>query len=853
MAGSAKQFGLKFKEALDTVKAKTGRSLADIKDDIGDFIGYKAATINQIQRGRLLPKLKKLELLTRVLVDPRTLDSETLLVPTGFDRAWFEQFLQYGDYPTKARERLIEELFPYQPSNASMPMPDVRPMQPELPPSVSVVGRDKELLALQRQLEVGHVALITGMPGIGKTTLAGALIQLLDPPPDRLFWYTLRGRDGLDSIIYQLANFLAYHDEPAFLQLLSQGRQLNTMLLDQILLTMSGKGYVLCLDDFHRQGDTEIVNQILTPLLQGAKQGDFTLLIVSREAPPGIYGIDMKSFTVEGLNEKAVTQLLSQLNQSTSDDMNTVLHRLTQGNPQFLILAATILNQQQNLDNLLNRIGEEIDIERFMLAEVDENLDDDEQDVMRSISICMDYPATYPLIEEIADQGNLRKALNHLCHRHLLLVYKDWDATRYSQHAIVQQFYYGQIRRKERQAMHARAAAYYSLEEQDAFKAALHYEKAGEFEQAAAQLIDENTLSLIYQGRALEAGNLLEKLISKFPENLELQNRIHLARGAYLRIQGRYSEAISAFTTVKQRVESAEEQVNFLSEIARTYRRQSAFDQALETFQQVMDIYRHNPALPVDPKILNGLGWTYDSLGNLEQANRYFQEVWNNHRDSLTTDIAANTLLGIGSIEWQTGNIDAAEQHFLESRRLFEQTNDLIGKTQSTNNLGIVYFKQDRLDEAFDCWDEALEISRSIGAMNELLVGYNNVASAHILNGQYSHAIRYLSDALPLAKRSQNRQMLSRIYGGLAEAELGRNQLSQAANYLSQASQWAADGNYEAERGIIAYLSAALALAEDNHEQALQFVEDAIPLLEKTHQSDYLVLSQSLQKQILQN
>lgn len=46
MAGLAKKLGLKFKQALETIKTKIGCSLANIKDDVGDLSAVQRRKLN---------------------------------------------------------------------------------------------------------------------------------------------------------------------------------------------------------------------------------------------------------------------------------------------------------------------------------------------------------------------------------------------------------------------------------------------------------------------------------------------------------------------------------------------------------------------------------------------------------------------------------------------------------------------------------------------------------------------------------------------------------------------------------------------------------------------------------------
>ena len=363
------------------------------------------------------------------------------------------------------------------------------PPEPERPPDVAgFVGRADELAYYETMLAQAHVAVIVGMVGMGKSALAAKLAQQATEP-GKLFWHTFHPGESIQAIIWKMAGFLAWHGEDGLWQML-QRAQIGggkppppEILFDYLYQLIRGQGYVLVFDDFEHVDEDPLVGQLADRLRQEVLAGEFRLILTSQRLPDFIQAVQVQP--LGGMTAVDAQALLAAQDVHLTAQQAAALHARTEGNAELLVLAAQALKRAGQPERLIDRLAESADIERFLLKEVDEGLSEEDRTVMEGVSVLLGYPGTRQAIETSLDTRNLRRQLRHLADRFLLTAQETEAEVEYAAHAILRAFYYGTLGRRQRQEMHNRAGAYYELEEPDALRAALHYERAGAHEHAA--------------------------------------------------------------------------------------------------------------------------------------------------------------------------------------------------------------------------------------------------------------------------------------------------------------------------------------------------------------------------------
>jgi ATP/maltotriose-dependent transcriptional regulator MalT len=214
----------------------------------------------------------------------------------------------------------------------------------------------------------------------------------------------------------------------------------------------------------------------------------------------------------------------------------------------LLILAADVLKRTPEPARLIHRLAGVGDIEHYLMDQVDAGLTEAERAVMGALAILLGRSSTRTEIEATLGQGSVWRILVELSRRHLLSVHEGRHGTLYSQHAMVQRFYYRTLGHEERITMYRRAGAYYATQDGRMLEAAVHFARAGEHTRAA-QLATEDIWGIINHGHTYA----LHRLLATIPSA-----RLHPAlRAAVRTAHGEVAALLGDFALARARTEQA--------------------------------------------------------------------------------------------------------------------------------------------------------------------------------------------------------------------------------------------------------------------------------------------------------
>ncbi len=217
----------------------------------------------------------------------------------------------------------------------------------EAPESIQIIGREKELKNLHRWIEMERVRIVTvtGIGGIGKTTLIRSLVEKIEDNFDYVIWRSLKNTTPLKQFVETWIRILSLQQHNPIPEELTAG---INVLMDQL----ANKRVLLVLDNVElimaerkRAGRFQFGYEEYGDFFQriATSTHQSCLILTSRELPRDLARLaetdklQTRTMTLSGLSSKNFQEVLSNRNIQGSPDQWHVLTQRTAGNPLAMI------------------------------------------------------------------------------------------------------------------------------------------------------------------------------------------------------------------------------------------------------------------------------------------------------------------------------------------------------------------------------------------------------------------------------------------------------------------------------------------------------------------------------------
>lgn len=682
--------------------------------------------------------------------------------------------------------------------NFSLVQPPVAAGPPPLPPVVSLpthpamLGRSAEQAECLARLAAQNVLLITGMAGVGKSILGGAIARQLGEP-ELIVRHSLVSEPGLLNILRRIAALLTRHGHEDLWRVVHENELLGKPadLLYYLLPRLTATEAVLWLEDVHLIGD----EPLFIELVQRLRSGRARLIGTSRQAIDGLRGKEV--FELSGLDVAETRLFLQARGLALAPPLVEQLHKATEGNVLFLDLAADLLANDPSAAIIAN-LARVPAVAGYLLDNVHQTLTASGKLAMTAIAILRGQPASLDCVEylveaELASTDSIASTLIDLHARHLLFA-QGVATGLYSQHSLIREHFYRQAGRRQRLELHRRAAAYFSEIEPEPLRTAQHWLWANEYTRAAEAIIPAIPL-LIGRGDAQELRQLLADVqLAQLPAELRVDLAVARAEVAavlsdYQTAKQSYTYALDALAVLPITFESGQRKATIYRGLGKLAEDHESPEAALEWIDQGLAAIAGSSTFE-EALLLHRRGSALISMGEYDAAREASERALGLLMPGAENQ-RADLLVNLGVIACAQGEIEQGIAHYRRALVIYEASGNAWRKISVWQNLGIEREIAGDWGGAVADYRQALELAERLGNISRLVNLKLLLGILHTNQGAEQDARHQLEECLSLASAYQLHEWVSGCQSALADLHLRQNDITLAQPLLAAAHKQA--------------------------------------------------------------
>lgn len=248
-------------------------------------------------------------------------------------------------------------------------------------------------------------------------------------------------------------------------------------------------------------------------------------------------------------------------------------------------------------------------------------------------------------------------------------------------------------------------------------------------------------------------------------------------------------------------------QIAVLNNTSIVYNILGEYEQGLRTSQNALALSRdyQTDETDLDPMLnlglmffeasaLQGIGNTYENLGDYSQALDYYQQAVDIH-DFLQTTIVgldataqkADALNGMGIVYLRMEEDAQALAIFEQALEIIQGLDLAAAEAAFLLNLGLAHDNLSQYDQALSAYEQSLAINRRIGSSNLEATSLNNLGVLNLNLEQFDQAIAYLEQSLVIRERIGDRVGKAGSFSNLGWAFENTDQPELAILFYKQA------------------------------------------------------------------
>lgn len=722
-------------------------------------------------------------------------------------------------------------------------------------PPVNFVGRDQERDQIMAALKNGQNVVISGMEGIGKTSLANFVAESLHSDfPDGQIFISLNNNGDTNAINKELQNTILT---------LRPDAELSNDFVSLIAIyrgLLKGKRVLIIIDDAPNE---KAIYPFLPP-------DSSVLLVTSRDKINLLNGI---SLSLDALSPKEGRSLLLNIVPHLELEVVDKLCSLCSYLPLTIKMVGSLLVNRKIdplfiIDELTDRFGLERGFaqQKYLSLStiLNENynfLKPETAQVLRQLVI---FSSSFDSsAEEVICQDPNNVFLNELVQRNLVVY--DEIQNRYSLHDLIQDYINNLINIEERNNAAKRHSIYYA----SVLRAADQlYQQGGEAIKNGLILFDLEWNN-IQAGQKWAATNadkdsVAAEICIAYSDATLLDLRQHPRE----RIQWLESALI-----VTRRLNRSQVECAYLGNLGNAYAELGEFDKAIESYEQSLTLCRINNDSANEGRTLNHLGLIYMDLGNYSQGLKFCEQALalaQEKKDVLNEASAlcnlarlytelripnlgiefaekalaifrnigdqrgeATTLGNIGHLYFISNEIKLGIQFIEEELMMLRRINDRRGESKALDSLGQAYLSLKDVSKAIEFFEQSLVIIREIGDKYGEYIELSNLGSAYFESGKIKDSINFFEQSLLITYELKHRYAEGDVLKNLGVVYLASGMVKRALELFERSLIIKREfGDIQGEGSVLFNMSVAVSRLGD-YAQGINYAQGAIKIFDQ--------------------
>lgn len=638
------------------------------------------------------------------------------------------------------------------------------------PTITNFFGRKEEKRIIEEWLPKSPVIIIRGIAGIGKTTLAGKVVEEYRSRKN-IFWFRLHEWTTIRYALEQIGNFLSLMGRPTVSSMLSSRRTLGPedllQITDQMIHDLSDQNAMIVLDDVHKAEArvSDLITHLVTEVFRQDPDAEVKLnfILVTRNRLSMVdmlrleNGSRLQELVLEGLDERASLMLVKAKTRNQSQFEK--IFQMTNGHPLSLQLMDTPImdrpDQEAPSDQAIGT-GPLRDLNRFVYEEIFQNISKGERELLDRLCVFR-----YPILRSWVLNKGTKRTLESLVGRSLI----SESDNAFAIHDLVRTFLYSRLKPSELAVYHRGAGALYLAQTKYRFdidasnEVLYHYRTAGDFK-FLSNFITGVGEDYINKGYVEELSVALKDLEEEKVGQKDW-TKILFLKSRLLEITGELS--------------SAQDYLKYTMSVCQRQKDQFTLAKA----HNLLGVIKTNQ------------GDWQDALQHFDEAHKAISKLPMSRKDLKAKfrveNLRAEVFRNIGAIHWRNGNWDLAKSNW---DRALEHASKVQGQSTVAEvliDMGNLYKDQGMWEEGMRRYQEALTTLLEMGEKQKMMRVYLNMGALCVHMERLDEAITWLKCNLEIAKRTGALKSQAWTSFNLAEAYAKKGDIKEAQEYSNGA------------------------------------------------------------------